>query len=84
MNPVDVKAYTQRDWDLVHRLKEQFWAERKRLLTPAQALRIGDDLRRHAVNLREGWPSDQERQEDLKAHLKVTRSLRRVAPHRGH
>lgn len=80
----DLQAYATRDWDQVAREKERWWAERGRELTPAEKIRIGDMLRRHAQALRPDWPSPEERREDLETHIRVSEALRRVpSPSRG-
>ena len=80
MNPAHVRAYVDRDWALVQRLKERYWAERQ--LTPEEALALGDDLRRHVLAVRPDWPTDEDRLEDLEVHARVSESLRRVASQR--
>ncbi len=78
MRKSDLEAFLQRDWQSVQKLKEEYWAERKRSLTPAEALAIGDRLRRHVLSSKPGWPSAAERREDLAIHTKVSAALRRV------
>ncbi|MCP4549225.1 MAG: hypothetical protein GY835_22455 [bacterium] len=78
MKPSDLRAYTERDWSLVRELKQRYWAERKRTLTPDATLRIADDLRRHVLALRPDWPDEREREADLKVHARVSECLRRV------
>lgn len=80
MNPEDLRAFAARDWDLVAREKERWWAERGRELSAAEKLRIGDMLRRHAKRLRPDWPSPEERRQDLETHARVAEALRSVAP----
>ena len=79
MNPEDLRAFATRDWDLVAREKERWWAERGRELSAAEKLRIGDMLRRHAKRLRPDWPSPEERRQDLETHARVSEALRSVA-----
>ena len=76
----DVESYLRRDWAGAAERKAAFWAERKARLTPLEALRLGDDLRRQVCSLRPGWPSAEERLEDLAVHLKVSELLRRAGP----
>jgi hypothetical protein len=84
MKLADIRAYMQRDWGLVRELKDRYWAERKRTLTPDEALSIADQLRQHAQTLRPDWPDPQEREADLQVHARVSESLRRVpSPSRG-
>lgn len=78
MKPADIRDYVSRDWGLTRELKDRYWAERKRALTPGAALGIGDRLRDHARSLRPDWPAPSERETDLRAHERVSESLRRV------
>jgi len=80
----DLQAFAARDWDLVTREKERWWAERGRQLSAEEKLRIGDMLRRHAQRLRPDWPSPEERRADLETHIRVSEALRRVPPTRSH
>jgi len=72
----DLIAYARRDWAAVEERKRAHWAAAK--LTPDEALRIGDELRRHAAALRPDWPSAAERQDDCATHIRVAESLRSV------
>jgi len=75
-------AYARRDWAAVEARKRAHWATAN--LSPEEALRIGDELRRHVASLRPDWPSEKERQSDLATHLRVSESLRRVDISRRH
>lgn len=72
----DLLAYARRDWAAVEERKRAHWAAER--LTPEEALRLGDELRRHVAALQPDWPSSEERQSDLATHLRVAESLRRV------
>lgn len=67
-----------RDWALLERLKADFWSERKRTMTPEEALHIGDELRETARRIHPDWPSEEERREDLATHIRVSAGLRLV------
>ena len=84
MTRKDLQAFASRNWDLVARQKEIWWAERGRQLTPEQKIRIGDMLRRHARRLHPDWPNAEERREDLETHARVSEALSRVPPSRSH
>lgn len=62
----------------VERSKARYWAEAKRKLTPLEALRIGDELRRQVELLRPDWPTPEERAEDVATHARVSAMLRSV------
>ena len=81
-DPEALREYAQRDWAKAKRATELFWIERKRLLGPAEGIRMGDELRRHAKLVRPDWPSQAERDDDAATHLRVIDALRRVPPRR--
>lgn len=73
-----LQEFARRRWDLVERLKAEFWAAEKRAMTPHEALRLAETLRRHAEATRPSWPSEDERLDDLRSHQEVARKLRLV------
>ncbi len=79
LSPPEVKAYLDRDWVLVREMKERYWVEKKRSLTPAEALAIAGRLRQQVAVLRPDWPDDRQREADLNTHRRVSGCLRRVA-----
>ena len=78
MKPAEIRDFLERDWGLVREHKDRYWAERKRGMTPATALSIGDGLRELARNLRPEWPDATEREADHQVHARVSGSLQRV------
>jgi hypothetical protein len=74
----EIKAYAGRDWSLVEESKRRYWAERKRALSPAEALRMAEALWRHVRAIRPDWPSPSERAADVEVHARVSACLRRV------
>ena len=78
MDPRDIQAFVQRDWDSVRAAKERYWAERIRKLGPAEGFRIGDELRRQKLALDPDWPSPAEREADLAHHVRLAELFRRV------
>jgi hypothetical protein len=78
MKSADIRAYVERDWDAVRDLKDRYWAEAKRALTPDEALAVGDQLRQHVRMLRPDWPDAEQRRADLAVHARVSALLRRV------
>lgn len=73
----DLVAYLSRDWDRIEESKGAPWARRGGA-TPEHALRLGDDLRRHARMLHPDRPDETERRDDLDCHVRVGRALRSV------
>ena len=80
----DILEYVSRDWASVRRAKDEYWAERIARLGAMEGLRIADELRRQVLAQNPGWPSPEDREQDLAAHARLTESLRRVSlPGRG-
>jgi urease accessory protein UreF len=75
----EIVKFAERDWVAIEDDKALHWAARKRTMSPAAALRLGDDLRRHAKAMRPDWPSEAERMADQDTHACVTKALRAVA-----
>jgi len=76
----DVIAFARRDWRAITALKRRRWAEQKQHMTPAEALRIGDELRHHVSALHDDWPTEEHRRKDLAVHIRVSESLRLAKP----
>jgi hypothetical protein len=78
-----IREYMARDWAAVRRAKDDYWAERTARLGPEEALRIADELRRQVIEHNPGWPTEEDRQQDLLAHIRLSELLRRASPARG-
>ena len=78
MRREDLIAFANRDWKRVAEAKEQYWAEQKQRMTPAEALTLSNNLRRDVIRRRPDWPSEEERRLDLETHARVSESLQRV------
>lgn len=78
MRPEDIRAYVDRDWEAIGELKERFWLEQQRRAGVAGALQVADELRRHVVALQTGWPTPEEREEDMAVHVRVAAVLQRA------
>lgn len=76
MRNEDIVAFAHRDWQAIAAVKRRFWEQSR--MTPAEALQIGDELRRHARALHDSWPTEEDRRNDLSVHIRVSESLRRV------
>ena len=74
----EIRAWANRDWAAVAALKDKYWAECDPPLL--DRFRIADDLRRVAIALNPGWPTESDREEDLATHVCVGEMLRNVAP----
>jgi hypothetical protein len=79
----EIRAFARRDWAAVAETKARFWADRKRSMTPDEALAAADVLRQHARAVRPDWPDSRERDEDRAVHVRVSEALRAVSPVRS-
>jgi hypothetical protein len=82
MKREDIRAFARRDWAAIADAKAEFWAERKRSMTAADALATAENRRQHAIQLKPGWPDADERAADLALHVRVPEALRAVSPDR--
>jgi hypothetical protein len=78
MRREDIRAFASRDWNAIAESKAQYW----RSLTPAESIRLADQLRRQVLSMHPDWPSESERQEDFESHVRVSRMLKSVARRR--
>jgi hypothetical protein len=78
MRREDLIAFARRDWKAVAAMKDRFWIEQKKQMTPTEVLRLGDDLRRWAIARRPDWPSEDDRRADLDSHVRVSEMLQRA------
>jgi hypothetical protein len=78
MTREDLVRFATRDWAAIDGERAAFWIDRKRRMSPADVLSLGDDLRRHASIVRPNWPTAADRSADLATHERVTEALRAV------
>lgn len=78
MTPDDLVRFVRRDWAAVAASKAAYWAERKRVMTPEDVWRLGDELRQIALAAHPDWPSPGERADDHRTHRRVAEALRAV------
>lgn len=62
----------------MERSKARYWVDARRRMTPLEAFRVADDMRRHVELLRPDWPTPEERAEDWATHARVSAMLRSV------
>jgi hypothetical protein len=74
----DIRQFVSRDWDGARRAKDEYWAARIAQLGAAEGLRVADELRRQALLLDPDWPGEDDRRQDLLAHVRLARRLRRA------
>ena len=78
-----IRSYVSRDWDAARESKDAFWAARIARLGPIEGLRIADELRRQVVRQNPDWPGDEERNDDLAAHARLSELLRHAGRSRS-
>ena len=78
MRRQDLQAFLDRGWAAAAEEKQRWWRSR----SPAEALRLADELRRSAQALRPDWPSEADRAADLAGHARLADLLRRVEANR--
>lgn len=78
MDPADIRAYAQRDWQLLHESKIRAWEQIKATRGLGAALRAVETLRRVARKRDPSWPSAADRQADLETHIRVSLALSSV------
>ena len=83
MRKEDVIAFARRDWRPIAMLKQRRWAQQKSQMKPAEALRLGDELREHVRAIHEEWPTEVDRRNDLASHVRVSEMLSRVKSPNG-
>jgi hypothetical protein len=77
--PHPAAALLSKRWDLLAEYKDQYWRDRKKLGL-AEALRVVDSLRTQARLFQPGWPTQDDREEDLQTHIRVAAALARTGP----
>lgn len=75
----DLRQFALRDWAAVAEEKARYWAAQKDVMSSAEALRLGAELRAYVSALRPDWPTDAEREADLDSHARVASALRAVS-----
>ncbi|WP_438025636.1 hypothetical protein [Sorangium sp. So ce233] len=79
-NADELRRFARQGWVAAQRDKELYWRDWKRQHGPAAAIRIADELRKQVLAQKPGWPSEQERREDLATHRRVLAALDSVSP----
>ena len=82
MDATGIADFQHRDWSLLNREKQRFWAERLAAADPEQCLEIGEALRQEALVVQPDWPSPNERLRDLKDHEALCKLMLRATAKR--
>jgi hypothetical protein len=79
MEPASIRAYVDRDWAAVAASKTRYWADRFQEEGWAPAWQASNALLLDVRRARPDYPSDDDRDLDRAAHLRLRRQLDRVA-----
>lgn len=79
MDPADIRAFVQRDWQRLREYKERAWEHVKATRGPTVAVLAADALRLVAHEHHPEWPSETDRRVDLETHVRVSHALRSVS-----
>jgi hypothetical protein len=63
------------DWAALEASEAAWWTG----VSPAEKIRIADELRKQAIATHEGWPSEEDRKSDLETHARVAALLRKTS-----
>jgi hypothetical protein len=78
MDPLGVKAYLARDWELIACMKDAVWMEIREEGGAEGQLRIMQMLYEHARLIHPDWPEPAVRKEDLLHHEELCSLLARA------
>jgi hypothetical protein len=79
-DPLGVRAYLARDWRAARLGKRRYWQDRLARGGLVEALRVTEQLRAWTAHHNPSWPTEQQREEDLETHRRVSQALRATAP----
>lgn len=75
MNSQDLLDFASRNCTAVTASKAEHWARRRKEHGSAEPVRAAAALRRQIVAMGPGWPTEEDRSEDLATHARVTACL---------
>lgn len=76
MTRADVAGLVDRDWDLIHESKIAAWRDRK--LSAEEAFGLWYGMWLHTRAVRPDWPTEESRDEDFAAHIRLAELFRRA------
>jgi hypothetical protein len=79
MKREDLIAYARRDWAALAEVKRDFQRTRRASDGPASHFAVVDALRAQVHAQRPDYPSAEDRQADLEAHVRLAALLRRAS-----
>ena len=69
MNREAIRRYAERPWDEIEKSRAEYWAREFAENGPGAAIRAAHTLWLHMRSIRPGWPSEEDRAEDLAHHV---------------
>lgn len=75
----DIREYAGRRWDRLSEMDRSYWAAEYRRNGSVAAQRISLALWQHMKSVRDDWPGEHERQQDLDHHIALKQLLGRTA-----
>ncbi|HSN97943.1 MAG TPA: hypothetical protein VLS89_06580 [Candidatus Nanopelagicales bacterium] len=79
MDRAALRAFAQRDYALLERLKEEHRARRHREQGASSTVEVVSALFEHACQVAPDFPSERYRDEDLEHHIRLKRLLERAS-----
>lgn len=79
MDHIALRQFARRDWSALATSKDRHWRALKADRSVADVLTMADGMRVHAQRLRPGWPTAEDRLEDVRVNQRVGEALRAVA-----
>ncbi|MFN7923351.1 MAG: hypothetical protein U0Q16_24835 [Bryobacteraceae bacterium] len=76
MNAEDIRAFMDRDWDLIAESKADYWRDPDRV-SISDRMRIMCGLNQFAKSVHPDWPNERERAEDFAMHERLAELLSR-------
>ena len=74
-----IQAYLDRPWGLLERIRDVTWGNEVRTRGPARAVTLSWHLREQLRQQHPGWPSEEDRRQDLADHVRLKETLDRAS-----
>jgi hypothetical protein len=75
LDPVAIRKYVGRDWSGARERKRAYWRTRLANSACGEALAVTEQLRQWMMSLDGDWPTQAQRDEDLRTHAQVAAAL---------
>ena len=73
-----IREFVRRDWASVREAKDAYWGQRIARLGPIEGFRVADELWRQMRLQDPGWPDADQREADLRSHVRLAALFRRA------